>query len=349
MKLFAFLITTILCITTSNIKAQTYDLVWSDEFDYTGLPNSSIWSYDVGGGGWGNNELQYYTDARTENARVENGNLIIEARKEAYGGSAYTSARLITKSKGDWLYGKIDVRAKLPGGTGTWPAIWMLPTDWAYGGWPASGEIDIMEYVGYDPGVVHGTVHTAAYNHTLGTQKGASISVTDAETAFHVYSLIWTPENIKIYVDDTKYFTFFAQGDYTTWPFDKRFHLLLNIAVGGNWGGAQGVDETIFPVRMEVDYVRVYQDKTTSLRELKESKHMSVTPNPAKNIVSLKSEEAFCNIEIHSFSGKKIRDIKTDKSKMAEFDISNLKEGIYFLTIKGNDGNLIGRKKIVKN
>ena len=157
----------LILVNAFNSFAQEYELVWSDEFDYTGLPNSEKWSYDVGGSGWGNNELQYYTENRTENARVENGNLIIEARKESYGGNNYTSARLITKSQGDWLYGKIEVRAKLPGGRGAWPAIWMLPTDWAYGGWPSSGEIDIMEYVGYDPGVVHGTVHTESYNHTL--------------------------------------------------------------------------------------------------------------------------------------------------------------------------------------
>jgi beta-glucanase (GH16 family) len=240
--------------------AQVKVLVWYDEFNYTGLPASDKWGYDVGGGGWGNNELQYYTNARAENARVENGNLIIEARKEQYEGSEYTSARLVTRHKGDWLYGRFEAYAKLPSGRGTWPAIWMLPTNWVYGNWPKSGEIDIMEYVGYDPGVVHGSIHTEAYNHVLGTQKTASIPVPDAETAYHLYALEWTPENIDIYVDNNKYFTFANEHkDYKTWPFDQVFHLILNIAVGGNWGGAQGVDPNIWPQKMYVDYVRVYQ------------------------------------------------------------------------------------------
>jgi beta-glucanase (GH16 family) len=241
-------------------KGQCYELVWSDEFDIEGLPDSARWSYDVGGGGWGNNELQYYTYKRLENARIENGKLIIEARKESYLGSNYTSARLVSKYKGDWLYGNVEVRAKLPGGIGTWAAIWMLPTDWFYGSWPKSGEIDIMEHVGYDEGNIHGTIHTEAYNHTLGTQKGGSMMVSDALDTFHVYKAKWTPEKIEIYVDDTKYFTFNNEHTgYTTWPFDKRFHLLLNLAVGGAWGGAQGVDPAAFPARMEIDYVRIYQ------------------------------------------------------------------------------------------
>ncbi len=247
-------------ILSLKLNAQIQVLDWSDEFSYTGLPNNLKWGYDVGGGGWGNNELQYYTENRLENARVENGKLVIEARKESYGGSSYTSARLVTKQKGDWLYGRIEAYAKLPSGRGTWPAIWMLPTDWVYGGWPNSGEIDIMEYVGYDPGVVHGSIHTEVYNHILGTQKTATINVADAETAYHLYALEWTSDRIDIFVDGNKYFSFFNQHiDYKTWPFDRRFHLLLNIAVGGNWGGAMGVDPDIWPQKMYVDYVRVYK------------------------------------------------------------------------------------------
>lgn len=245
---------------TSSIFSQIQVMVWNDEFSYSGLPDAAKWGYDVGGSGWGNNELQYYTENRLENARVENGNLVVEARKENYGGMEYTSARLVTRQKGDWLYGRMEAYAKLPSGRGTWPAIWMLPTNWAYGSWPKSGEIDIMEYVGYDPGVVHGSIHTEAYNHVLGTQITSTINVPTAETAYHLYAVEWSPEKIDIYVDNTKYFTFANEHtDYTTWPFDKAFHLLLNIAVGGNWGGAQGVDPNIWPQRMYVDYVRVYQ------------------------------------------------------------------------------------------
>ena len=240
-------------------------LVWSDEFDYNGLPDPKKWGYDVGGHGWGNKELQYYTEARKENARVENGKLIIEARKDAWEGHEYTSARLISKGKGDWTYGRIEVRAKLPSGNGTWPAIWMLPTGHEYGSWPSGGEIDIMEHVGFDPDVIHFSIHTKAYNHKINTQKTATIKVDDARSGFNVYTVEWTPEEIRGYVNEQKYFTFKNErltnpaADFQQWPFDKPFHLLLNIAVGGTWGGAKGVDETIWPQRMEIDYVRIYQ------------------------------------------------------------------------------------------
>jgi beta-glucanase (GH16 family) len=233
--------------------------VWSDEFDYTGAPNTVKWGYDLGGGGWGNNELQYYTSS-TNNAKVENGNLIITAIKESINGMNYSSARLVSKNKGDFLYGRIEVKAKLPSGKGTWPAIWMLPTDWAYGGWPKSGEIDIMEHVGYDLNKVHISVHTEAYNHSIGTQKSASTIVSNATTEFHKYRVDWTPYAVRGYIDDQLMFTFVNEGKgYASWPFDKRFHILLNMAVGGNWGGAQGIDDTIWPKAMEIDYVRVYK------------------------------------------------------------------------------------------
>src|SRR5689334_11617702 len=150
-------------------------LVWSDEFNTPGSPDNSKWSYDLGDGcpnvcGWGNNELEYYTND-PKNVRIENGNLVIEAVKESKGGKEFTSTRIVSKFKGDWLYGRIEIRAKLPKGRGTWPAIWMLSTDWKYGGWPESGEIDIMEHVGYDPGVIHGTLHSDKYNHIKQTQQ----------------------------------------------------------------------------------------------------------------------------------------------------------------------------------
>lgn len=233
--------------------------VWADEFDYEGAPDAQKWGYDIGGSGWGNNELQYYTDD-IKNASVANGLLTITAIKEDIEQNQYSSARLVSRDKGDWLYGRFEISAKLPEGVGTWPAIWMLPTDWAYGGWPASGEIDIMEHVGYDQDVVHITVHTEAYNHGIGTQVGQSKRVTGVSTDFHTYRVDWTPEDIKGYIDDDLVFNFPNEKDgYEKWPFNKRFHMLLNIAVGGNWGGAQGVDETIYPVSMEVDYVRVYE------------------------------------------------------------------------------------------
>ncbi len=250
-----------LLINPPIIYAQNacHQLVWSDEFDYTGAPDPSKWGYDVGGGGWGNNEAQYYTN-RLDNSYVDNGILTIVAKKESYGGKSYTSARLITKNKGDWKYGRIEVMAKIPPGRGTWSAIWMLPTDWEYGGWPESGEIDIMEHVGYDPNKIHGTVHTEAYNHSLNTHKGASKTISDSQTAFHLYAIEWFEDKIDFYIDDVKFFTFDNENKSSAeWPFDKRFHLLLNIAIGGSWGGIEGIDDTIFPTSMEVDYVRVYQ------------------------------------------------------------------------------------------
>lgn len=236
--------------------------IWQDEFDYSGKPDPKKWSYDLGGNGWGNNELEDYTD-KSENARVENGNLIIEARKEKSGKQNYSSARLVTKGKGDFLYGKFEIRAKLPQGRGTWPAIWMLFTDKSYGnkGWPDNGEIDIMEHVGFDQNRIHGNIHTKAFNHVLKTNKGSDTLLTDASTKFHIYSCVWTPESVSIEMDGKEYFTFKKESGYTweQWPFDKSFHLILNMAVGGNWGGQKGVDDSIFPQKMEVDYVRVYQ------------------------------------------------------------------------------------------
>jgi len=244
-----------------------WQLVWSDEFDQDGLPDSSKWGFDVGGSGWGNKELQYYTDRRKENARVENGRLIIEARRERFDKNDYTSARLVSKGKGDWTYGRFEVKAKLPSGRGTWPAIWMLPSGKSYGngGWPDNGEIDIMEHVGFDPNIIHGSAHTKAYYHSIGTQKTARINVPGVSTGFNVYAVEWTANEIRWFVNDKQYFTFANErrtqstADYRQWPFDKPFHMILNIAVGGTWGGAQGVDQSAWPQRMEIEYVRVYQ------------------------------------------------------------------------------------------
>ncbi|MFN2313078.1 MAG: family 16 glycosylhydrolase [Bacteroidales bacterium] len=239
-------------------------LVWSDEFNINGLPDASKWGYDIEGNasGWGNNESQYYTANRLKNAEVKDGFLHITAHKEDFEGFSYTSARLRSKGKGDWLYGRVEVKAKLPDGRGMWPAIWMLPTDWAYGGWPASGEIDIMENVGYDPYVIVGSAHTESYNHSIGTHKNGTINIPTCYSDFHVYALEWEVNEYRVYVDDRLFFTFKNEGTgYKVWPFDKRFHLLLNVAVGGNWGGVMGIDDTIFPRTMVVDYVRVYQKK----------------------------------------------------------------------------------------
>ena len=245
-------------------EIKGWNIVWQDEFDKDSL-DLTKWSRETGGHGWGNNELQFYTDSDT-NSYVENGNLILKAQVVPQGiGSSkglryYSSARLRTYGKGDWKYGRIEVKAKVASGQGIWPAIWMLPTDWLFGGWPSSGEIDIMEHVGYDLGVVHGSVHTEAYNHKINTQRSSARKIANVDTEFHVYSIIWDKDKISFFIDDVQYFLFEndQQGNYKTWPFDQRFHLLINIAVGGDWPGNPD-NSTNFPRKMLVDYVRVYE------------------------------------------------------------------------------------------
>ena len=253
--------------TALSAQSPTNDgprLVWSEEFDYQGAPDTTHWAYDLGDGcpqicGWGNNERQFYT-TDLANARVAEGQLVIEAHQTDDPEQPYTSARLVTRGKAAWTYGRIEVRAKLPRGRGTWPAIWMLPAEARYGGWPRCGEIDIMEHVGYNPLKVFGTVHTEAYNHMYGTQQGDSILVADAADAFHVYAIEWRPDGIEFLVDGEVYHHFPRYSeDPAAWPFDQPFYLILNLAVGGNWGGRHGVSPHIWPQQLQVDYVRVYE------------------------------------------------------------------------------------------
>ena len=238
-----------------------YHLVWSDEFNYKGLPDSTKWNYETGKSGWGNNELEDYTANDLSTAKVANGYLYVSAQKKTVDGKPYyTSARLTTKNKGDWKFGKIEVSAKLPQGRGLWPAIWMLSTDWEYGGWPASGEIDIMEHVGYMKDSIFGSLHSKTYNHVIGTQKTKGIYIGHPYSAFHTYGVEWTPDEIRFLLDGKVYYKGLNEHKtFAEWPFDKRFHLILNLAVGGNWGGKYGMDESVFPASMIVDYVRVYQ------------------------------------------------------------------------------------------
>jgi beta-glucanase (GH16 family) len=255
---------------------QEWNLVWSDEFDGAEL-DASKWSPNIWAPRKVNDEDQAYTD-REKNLRIEDGMLVIEAHKEDYEGGSYTSGRVHSAGKGDFLYGRFEVRAKLPRGQGSWPAIWMLPSDpYKYSStcedgedwqgssvcdaWPNSGEIDIMEHVGYQMGHVHGTVHNKAYYWVNWEQRKGRVLVDDVDENFHVYSLEWSPERIDIFVDDVHYFTYVNEGTgWKAWPFDHPFHVILNIAVGGVWGRAGGpIDDSIFPQRMYVDYVRVYR------------------------------------------------------------------------------------------
>lgn len=226
-------------------------LIWSDEFDTPGAPDPAKWGYDIGAGGWGNNELQYYTN-RLDNAIVTNGTLKITAQKENYMGSSYTSARLLSQNKFSFKYGKVETRAKLPAGVGTWPAIWMLGNNISTSGWPACGEIDIMEHLGRDLNKIYGTVHHPG--HSGGNADGGTVVISNATTQFHIYTMEWTASSIKFSVDNVTYYTF---PNASTLPFNQNFFLLLNFALGGNFGGA--IDPAFTAATFEIDYVRVYQ------------------------------------------------------------------------------------------
>jgi beta-glucanase (GH16 family) len=233
-----------------------WDLVWSEEFEYSGSPATENWNYETGY--IRNNELQYYTD-KLQNVRVEDGLCIITARLE--GEDSITSASINTWGKQDFLYGRIEVMAQIPSALGSWPAIWMLGTNRSEVGWPACGEIDIMEHVGYDPDFIHANVHTKAYNHNLGTNKGNMIQIEDPWSDFHLYAVEWFEDHMDFFLDDSLYFSYEndGTGNPDTWPFDKPHYLLLNLAYGGMWGGNMGVDTTLLPLEYKIDYVRYYK------------------------------------------------------------------------------------------
>lgn len=285
-NLFLYFVISIISVPTAF--ANEWKLVFSDEFNYSGPPNPKKWAYETGF--IRNRELQYYTKARKENARVENGMLIIEARKERFKNpnykpdsksknkwnlsrqyADYTSASLTTFGKASWCYGRIEVRAKLPTGRGTWPAIWTLGTNRRKVGWPTCGEIDIMENVGFDPNRIHANSHTKKYNHVRKTSKGSSIKVSKPFKEFHIYAVEWYEDRIDFYVDDNKYFTYENEGSgEAAWPYDKEQYLILNTAIGGAWGGQKGIDNSIFPQKFYIDYVRVYQKRMTNQPPKKE-------------------------------------------------------------------------------
>jgi beta-glucanase (GH16 family) len=248
---------------TSYVPAG-YSLVWSDEFETDGVPDNEWW-FETGNSGWGNNEPQYYIDRVFGNdtvAKIQDGKLTITAYKlpappSSLNGADIISARMNTSKA--WTYGYFEMRAKQPGGRGTWSAFWMLAQN--FQSWPRDGEIDIMEYVGYRPDVTQASVHTDAYNHVEQREKTATRNAPNAENKFYTYALLWTENEISAYINGIKYFSFANDhaGDKATWPFNVPFYLKLNLAIGGNWGGSMGIDPDIFPSRYEVEYVRVYQ------------------------------------------------------------------------------------------
>ena len=233
-----------------------WTLVWQDEFNGTEIDKSK-WTFDKGGDGWGNAELEYYTD-RPENAHLENGSLVITARKEAYKGSPYTSARLKTQDLAAWTYGRVEARIRIPRGQGLWPAFWMMGNNIYQVGWPGNGEIDIMENIGKEPARIHGTAHGPGYSGPVGPSSPFDLASGAFADEFHVFAIEWQPAEIRWYVDDQLYKTLIPTGAHGKWVFDHPFFILLNVAVGGGWPGYP--DETsIFPQSMQVDYVRVYQ------------------------------------------------------------------------------------------
>jgi len=268
---------------SSNKKAVTllkeYKLVWADEFDNAGRPDPTKWNFEIGF--FRNNEKQYYTDS-PKNVRVENGSLVLEGHKEKIANkdykskkfknkswlqyipkidsAQYTSASISTKGLAAWTYGKIEVKAKLPRGIGQWPAIWMLGENQKEVGWPECGEIDIMEHVGHQKDSIFGTIHTKAYNHMIGTQKEKKIYIDKPYDSFHIFSIEWTPEKMDFLLDGIVYNHIINEHKTMyEWPFDQRFYLKLNIAIGGDFGGKKGIDDSVFPQQMLIDYVRVYQ------------------------------------------------------------------------------------------
>jgi len=266
----------LLSLLVSSLAADEWRLSWTEDFDQDGEVNPAVWNYRTGY--VANEELQWYLPG-TSNVIVEDGMLVITAKKERIPNpnydpdapesdwkvsreySDYTSGRINTRGKKEFQYGRLEVRAKIPKGLGMWPAIWMLGGNIKDAGWPECGEIDIMEFVGFQPNKIHANIHTEAFNHKIRTNKGDTITVEKPWEDFHVYTLEWTPSEISMFFDDQKYFTFEKKPEYgeAEWPFDQPFFLIFNIAVGGVWGGRHGVDDSIFPQQMKVDWVRYYE------------------------------------------------------------------------------------------
>jgi beta-glucanase (GH16 family) len=251
---------------TQNMDGQEWELVWSDEFEGDSIDESK-WTFDFGNWGWGNNELQYYTDNRSENARIEDGILVIEARKNDMG-QDWTSTRMTTRGKVSFLYGKIEFRAKVPREKGNWAAGWTLGDDYVdEKSWPYSGEIDIMESVGYEvdnetgDGIAHSTVHTPAYYFKINNQISSTIDVKNIAGEFHTYAVEWTPTEIRGYVNGEQYYVYDKTANELEWPFNKPQNIILNLAMGGGWGGAQGMDESVTSQKLLIDYVRVFGKK----------------------------------------------------------------------------------------
>lgn len=313
--LFSLLVV-LLPVNTTN-AAPNWNLVWSDEFNGTSL-NRSNWTPEIGtgSGGWGNNELQYYTD-RAQNVQVTGGNLVITAQKESYGGMNYTSARIKTQDLKNFTYGKVEARIKLPSGQGLWPAFWMLGSNISSVGWPKSGEIDIMERVNNNP-YVNGTVHWDAGGHAEYGRVSGNVDFSQ----FHVYSIEWDSKYIRWFVDGVQFNEFYIEnGTGNTEEFQRPFFILLNLAVGGNWPGSPN-NSTPFPSQMLVDYVRVYQDNGAS----------NVISNGIYTIASKASGKVMDVVDVSTASGAKIQQWTNYVANNQRFRVESTGDGYYKLT-----------------
>jgi len=321
-----------------------WELLFADEFEGDSY-DSSIWSPQVAGNGFGNNELQYYTD-RSENLFTRDGCLVIRALKESYQHLNYTSGKLWTINHKSIKYGKVEARFKVPEGNGAWPAIWMMPANNVYGDWPRSGEIDIMEYVGFDPYKIHATLHS---NTGWGANgSGDYIYVEEgAHQDFHTVTLVWEPTYIKWYLDDVLFYAYVNnQSGWEWWPFDEAFYLILNLAVGGDWGGAMGIDDSIFPCEFLIDYVRVYQkvesgDATSQV----DDNHfiLEQLPNNRLRLTSLSGQAL--KATVYSVSGEQLLSINSE-SDSATINMSAWTTGVYVLSAQSGARHYT--KKLIK-
>jgi len=330
MKRIFLLIFTVFLFIPVWSQSDPYTLIFSDEFDGTTL-DLNKWTVQVGYAA--NQEKEYYADG-TNNLRVENGNLVITAKKELYVADRnYSSGRIYSKNKGYLTYGKIEARISVPSGAGTWPAFWMMPQSNTYGSWPKSGEIDIMEHIGSDPRMTSHAVHTALKNGSLGNNWFAKVYKDSMENKFHIYSIIWEKDQILFFVDNIKTATLYRNFTDTStgWPFDQNFYVILNLAIGGTMGGT--VDDSIFnnPVEMKVDYVHLYQATNTAVSVPTDS-HIRVFPTKFSNEIHVSTDNP-TEMKLYNSQGKQI--LQKIISDTEIIDTSNIPGGIYLL--KTND------------
>ncbi|TFH22628.1 MAG: glycosyl hydrolase family protein [Bacteroidia bacterium] len=346
-----------LAFAMAGLQAQNWTLVWADEFQGDAL-DTDKWSFMIGDGtdygipGWGNNELQYY---REENVTVSNGKLHITARKEPFGGKAYTSGRIRSLDKGDWKYCRVKFLARMPKGQGMWAAVWMLPTDTDYGGWAASGELDIMEYVGKEPSRIYGTLHFGG-EWPANQQKGTYFE-TDGwpfYQEFHEFVMEWVEGEIRWYIDGELYQTQ-GQGDWNSSaapfpaPFDQRFHLLINLAVGGNWPGSPD-GTTEFPQELTLEYIRVYEEGGTGIGDLDEEQNgfrlEQNHPNPFSGQTTIAFNIPNADhvlLELYDSTGRRVRTLADHSFEpgmhRVELESGGLTPGLYSYRLKTTKGS----------